>query len=101
MLTGRESLAACSFYQFPLCCQQAVNKGAAAPGPRLPPSTQVWWVWGGLSTPVAPLAVGRDASCCCTAVAWVALKGRNGAGWGVRPPWELNCHLRCAGWMFW
>lgn len=29
VLTDRESLAACSFYQFPLCCQQVVNKGAA------------------------------------------------------------------------
>lgn len=44
MLTDRESLAACSFYQFPLCCQQVVNKIAAvrlfplALGLRLPPS---------------------------------------------------------------
>lgn len=43
MLTDRESLAACSFYQFPLCCQQVVNKIAAvqllplALGLRLPP----------------------------------------------------------------
>lgn len=30
VLTDRESLAACSFYQFPLCCQQVVNKIASA-----------------------------------------------------------------------
>lgn len=101
-LTGRESLAACRFYQFPLSCQQAVNKGAAALGPWLLHAGLV--DWGGWSTPAVPLARGGDASCCCTAVAWVALGGGKGQEWGrlgSLPPWELNCHLRCAGWLFW
>lgn len=58
MLTDRESLAACSFYQFPLCCQQVVNKTSAGLLFVLPLGLQLRWIRGlmdarGLAGPAA------------------------------------------------
>lgn len=97
VLTDRESLAACSFYQFPLRCQQVVNKGAAGLLSGAAEQSRAWWWCAGLAAPPAP---GRrmDASSAGPAVAewlWEVTQGRRGFGSvACSPPREMNCWLR-------